>query len=79
MSGTQMTIKTSPLAGLYVTIGNFITTIKNYVIRGIRWLLNQSYIHRRKIVLALFLFLFGKGIMYRFLVEFLIFIIAYVC
>ena len=78
MSGTQITIKTSPLAGLYIKINNFLATIKNNIIKGIKWLLKQAYIHRRKIALALFLFLFGKGIMYRFLVEFLIFLITYV-
>ena len=78
MSGTQITVKTSPLAGLFISLSNFITTIKNYIVRGIRWLLHQAYIHRRKIALILFLLLLGKGIIYRFLVEFLIFLITYV-
>ena len=40
ITGTQTIIKTSPLAGLYLTISRIITTIKNAIKRGVRWVLN---------------------------------------
>ena len=78
ITGTQLTIKTSPLAGLYLTITKILTSIINTIKRGIAWLLNHLYEQRRKIAFILLLYLLSNGILYKILTEFIIFIITYV-
>ena len=78
ITGTQTTIKTSPLAGLYLTISKILTIIKNAIIWAIKWLLNHLYEQRRKIALLLMLYLLSNGVLYKILTEFIIFIITYV-
>ena len=78
INGTQLEIRTSPLAGIYLTISKTISKIKGFIVRGIKWALNWLYKQRRKIALMLLLVIAFNGVLYRILVEVLIFLITYV-
>lgn len=78
INGTQLEIRTSPFAGIYLTISKTISKIKDFIVRGIKWVLNWLYKQRRKIALMLLLVIAFNGLLYRILVEVLIFLITYV-
>ena len=77
-AGEQINIKTSPLAFAYMRICDVINLIKRAIVSFFRFILNLLITYKRVIVLSLFLFLCANGFIYRFLVEFLIFLITYV-
>ena len=77
-AGEQLNIKTSPLAYFYIKINNLLNNFKNGVIWLFRQVLNFLSSNKQIIVLSLFLVLCANGFMYRFIVEFVIFLITYV-
>ncbi len=77
-AGEQLNIKTSPLAYLWIKINNLLNNFKNGVIWLFRQVLNFLSSNKQIIVLSLFLMLCANGFMYRFIVEFVIFLITYV-
>lgn len=77
-AGEQLNIKTSPLAYFYIKINNLLNTIKNGLIRLFRVGVNILSNNKQIIVLSLFLVLCANGFIYRFVVEFVIFLITYV-
>lgn len=77
-AGEQLNIKTSPLAYLWIKINNLLNNFKNGVIWLFRQILNFLSSNKQIIVLSLFLMLCANGFMYRFIVEFVIFLITYV-
>ncbi len=76
-AGTQLDIKTSPFAAFYLKIDKAFCQFKNKVILGLKWCLNWMSIHRRLITFSVLAILFGYGILYRIIVEIIIFIIVY--
>ena len=77
-AGEQLNIKTSPLAYLWIKINNLLNNLKNGVIWLFRQVLNFLSSNKQIIVLSLFLMLCANGFIYRFVVEFVIFLITYV-
>jgi len=77
-TGTQETIKTSPLAHLYIIVDKTLDTAKKTVLNVIKKGLHFLSINRRKITIQVLLILVANGFLYRFLVEALIFIITYI-
>ena len=77
-AGEQLNIKTSPLAYLWIKINNLLNSLKNGVIWLFRQVLNFLSSNKQIIVLSLFLMLCANGFIYRFVVEFVIFLITYV-
>ena len=77
-AGEQLNIKTSPLAYFYIKVNNLLNTIKNGLIRLFRVGVNILSNNKQIIVLSLFLVLCANGFIYRFVVEFVIFLITYV-
>ena len=77
-AGEQINIKTSPLAYLWIKINNLLNNFKNGVIWLFRQVLNFLSSNKQIIVLSLFLMLCANGFIYRFVVEFVIFLITYV-
>ena len=77
-AGEQLRIKTSPLAYLWIRFNNLLNMIKNGIIWLFRQFLNFLSTNKQIIVLSLFLMLCANGFIYRFVVEFVIFLITYV-
>ena len=77
-AGEQLNIKTSPLAYLWIRFNNLLNTIKNGLIRLFRECMNILSNNKQIIVLSLFSMLCANGFIYRFVVEFVIFLITYV-
>ena len=77
-NGEQLRIKTSPFAFVWIRINNLLNLIKN----GLKWAINKvlEFIstNRRIIAVCITLILLANGVLYRILVEFIIFIITYV-
>ena len=76
-NGEQLKIRTSPLALVYMTINRFMDKVKNGLLMIINRFLSFISRNRRVIALCITLVLSANGILYRFLVEFLIFFITY--
>ena len=76
-NGEQLTIKTSPLAFFYITMNNFINRVKN----GLVWIINRilAFIskNRRIVALGITLILLANGVLYKVIVEMIIFFITY--
>ena len=75
-AGEQLRIKTSPLAYLWIRFNNLLNMIKNGIIWLFRQFLNFLSTNKQIIVLSLFLMLCANGFIYRFVVEFVIFLIT---
>ena len=77
-NGEQLRIKTSPLSFIWIKMNNLLNLVKN----GLKWAINKVLgfisINRRIIALGITLVLLANGVLYRVLVEFLIFVITYV-
>lgn len=78
INGTQISIKTSPLAGIYLTISKTLSSVHEAIKMAINRLLRLLYNQRRKIALALAVITLSNGLLYKILVEFLIFLITYI-
>ena len=78
ISGTQEDIKTSKFTYIYYSIIRTLEFIRNAILKGLIWLKNFLYKQRRKIALILLLIIVFNGVLYRVLVEVLIFLIVYV-
>ena len=77
LNGTQTTIKTTPLATLYIKFHTFLYKIKQAVVKALKRLLSLLHKQRRKIALFILIILLANGYLYRFATEALIFIITY--
>ncbi len=78
INGTNLTIRTTPLASLYIKINKLISKIKQAVVKALQRLLSLLKKHRRKIALFILIILLANGYLYRFATEALIFIITYI-
>lgn len=76
--GHNLNIKTSKPALIYIKIRQGITFIILKIKQFIRYILKQMKIHKRKIALAILLTLIANGFLINFIVELLIFVIAYI-
>lgn len=77
-SGTQESIKTSPLAYFYWNLSKLLTKIKRLLLKALKYLKTKLYTNRRKIALGFILLFLSTGFLYKIFVEFLIFIIVYI-
>lgn len=77
INGTQPTIKTTPLAHLYIKLHTFLDKIKQAVVKALKRLLSLLHKQRRKIALFILIILLANGYLYRFATEAIIFIITY--
>lgn len=77
-NGEQLSIKTSPLAHVYLLFNNLILKLKQAIINLFNLILRFLSINKKVIVLSIFLLLCSNGFMYRFIVEFVIFFITYI-
>ena len=77
LNGTQTTIKTTPLATLYIKIHIGLDKIKQAVVKALKRLLSLLQKQRRKIALFILIILLANGYLYRFATEAIIFIITY--
>lgn len=78
LNGTNLTIRTTPLATLYIKINKLISKIKQAVVKALQRLLSLLQKHRRKIALFILIILLANGYLYRFATEVLIFLITYI-
>lgn len=78
ITGTQLSLKTSPPARLYLLIIKSIDKLKELIKKALKKLKNYIYQERRKLALIIILYLFSNGILYKILVETLIFFITYI-
>ncbi len=78
LNGTNLTIRTTPLANLYIKIHTLIDKLKQAVVKAFKGLLSLLKNNRRKIALFILILLLANGYLYRFAIEFLIFIITYI-
>ncbi len=77
LNGTKTTIKTTPLATLYIKLHIFLDKIKQAVVKALKRLLSLLQKQRRKIALIILIILLANGYLYHFAIEFIIFIITY--
>lgn len=78
ITGTQLALKTSPPARLYLLIIKSIDKLKELIKKALKKLKNYIYQERRKLALIIVLYLLSNGILYKILVEVLIFFITYI-
>lgn len=78
ITGTQLSLKTSPPARLYLLIIKSIDKLKELIKKALKKLKNYIYQKRRKLALIIILYLLSNGILYKILVETLIFFITYI-
>ena len=78
ISGTQLSIKTSPLARFYLIISKSIDKLKSLIKQGLIKLKIILYRERRKIALVIIYYTLSNGFLYKILTEALIFIITYI-
>lgn len=78
INGTNLNIRTTPLATLYIKINKLISKIKQAVVKALKRLLSLLKNHRRKIALFILIIFIANGYLYRFVTEVLIFIITYI-
>ena len=76
--GTQVKIKTSKPALVLIKIRQFFIFIINKIKQFIKYLLRQLKKYKKYVLIAVLLILLSNGFLYRFLVELLIFIEAYI-
>ena len=76
-AGTQMNIKTSPLALTYIKVDIALTKAKDLTKSALKKALNWMSYNRRLLTLSALALLFACGFLYRVLVEVIIFIICY--
>ena len=76
-SGTQLEIRTTPLTFLYLKVDSFFLKIRTKTKQGIKWCFNWLSDHRRPLTLYALSALLACGILYRIIVEIIIFAIAY--
>ncbi len=77
-AGTQLEIKVSLFAKIYLKIDKVFYIIKFNLMRGIKWILKWLSNHRRLITLSVLAILLANGFLYKFIVEVVIFIIVYI-
>lgn len=78
INGTNLTIRTTPLAALYIKINKLISKIKQAVVKALKRLLSLLQKHRRKIALFILIIFLANGYLYHFATEVLIFLITYI-
>lgn len=78
INGTQLEIKTTPFAGAYLMVSKAMNKAKTIILKAIKFVLNYLYKQRRKIALGILIFFASNGVLYRFIVEVVIFLIVYV-
>ncbi len=78
LNGTHLTIRTTPLATLYIKIHTLIDKLKQAVVKAFKGLLSLLKNNRRKVALFILIIFLANGYLYRFAIEFLIFIITYI-
>lgn len=76
-TGTQLKIKTSPLARFYLKISLGLNWVKNKIKQETSKVLNFISYQRRIIFFSILSLLFSQGFLFRVLVEIIIFIIVY--
>lgn len=76
-TGTQLKIKTSPLARFYLKISLGLNWVQNKIKLGTSKVLNFISYQRRIIFFFILSLLFSQGFLFRVLVEIIIFIIVY--
>lgn len=77
-SGTQLDIRTTPLTFLYLKVDSFFLKIRTKTKQGIKWCFKWLSDHRRPLTLYALSALLACGILYRIIVEVIIFAIVYV-
>ncbi len=78
LNGTHLTIRTSPLATLYIKIHIILDKLKQAVVKAFKGLLSLLINNRRKVALLILIIFLANGYLYRFAIEFIIFIITYI-
>ena len=77
-NATQLEIRTSPLTYLYLKLDSLITKLRKNIVKGFKLIIKFLSENRRTITLIILGILLGTGILYKILVEAVIFIIVYV-
>lgn len=77
-AGTQLNVKTSPLASLYIKIDKLLAKTKELILSLFKRILSYLSIHRRKIFITILIMLTANGILVRIIVEIIIFILVYI-
>lgn len=77
-NATQLEIRTSPLTYLYLKVDSLSTKLRKSIIKGFKLIIKFLSKNRRTITLIILGILLGTGILYKILVESVIFIIVYV-
>lgn len=77
-NATRLNTNKTIFAKVYLFIYGILNKIVKAIIFGIKWALRKLYQYRRFIVLNLFLFILSNGLLYRVLVEVLIFAVVYI-
>ena len=78
LTGTNINIKTSPLATIYIKLSEVIDLSKKLVLNTLIYIKNLISKYRRQIALVVFALLFATGILYKIIVEIIIVFITYV-
>ena len=78
ISGTQISIKTSPLARFYLLISKSLDKLKSLIKQGLIKLKTILYNNRRRIAFVILYYALANGFLYKILTEALIFIITYI-
>ena len=76
-AGTKLEIKTSPFAYAYLKVDMAISAFKQKTNQGLKKVINWMSYQRRIIFLSIMAMLFASGILYRIIIEMIIFIIVY--
>lgn len=78
ISGTQISIKTSPLARFYLLMSKSLDKLKSLIKQGLIKLKIILYNNRRRIAFVVLYYTLANGFLYKILTEALIFIITYI-
>ena len=76
--GTNLNIKTSKAAYIYIKIRSFIGLTINNIKRFIKYLWHSLKIHKRKVALILLLITISNGFLFNLFIEIIIFLVAYI-
>lgn len=78
ISGTQISIKTSPLARFYLIMSKSLDKLKSLIKQGLIKLKIILYNNRRRLAFVALYYTLANGFLYKILTEALIFIITYI-
>ena len=77
-NATRLNTNKTIFAKIYLFIYGILSKIILWIVFGIKWVLKKMYQYRRFIALNLFLYVLSNGLLYRILVEVLIFAVVYI-